>query len=493
MMQTGVCLRQDTETTLPELTEQHRIRLKEEELGGLVHMAESETCAAAGLNTLEPVCVTLHRGVSDVHHAHTSLIKTETDLGFTHPGDLIKKETLDSAELGYVTHLHPDQIKTETDDGGYLQAEHISDLKNIICVHLESDELKCESSDSSVSDFMKTMMNGAAGDHKAKTEPSQCAGEPNPNCKKEEMHDPLIQCGDLNHHCHINGENSQTRIAQKSRNRTNKHINCQGTSERTEPMITNSSDIPSLLNLFQMEANHRSERQINSDEKPYKCTWCGKCFNLKSGLNRHLTVHTGEKPYKCTHCGKCFPRKCYLNIHQRTHTGEKPYNCTLCGKCFSTQSNLNSHKIIHTGEKPYECTHCGKCFSIKSYLNIHQRTHAGEKPHKCTLCGKCFSRQTNLNSHKIIHTGEKPYKCTHCGKCFSIKSYLNIHQKTHAGEKPYSCTQCGKCFSTQSNLNSHKIIHTGEKPYKCTQCGKCFSSKWLLNRHQIIHSGEKTL
>ena len=94
-MQAGVCLRQDTETTLPELTEQHRIRQKEEELGGLesVHMAESETeCAAPGLNTLEPECVTAHSGVSDVHHTHTSVIKTEADLGSTHTGDNIMQK-----------------------------------------------------------------------------------------------------------------------------------------------------------------------------------------------------------------------------------------------------------------------------------------------------------------------------------------------------------------------------------------------------------------
>ncbi|KAJ8377431.1 hypothetical protein AAFF_G00260360, partial [Aldrovandia affinis] len=113
-MQAGVCLRQDTETTLPELTEQHRIRQKEEELSGLesVHMAESETeCAAPGLHTLEPECVTAHSGVSDLHHTHTSLIKTESDLGSTHTGDLIKTESFDSTDLGYVPHLHPDQIK----------------------------------------------------------------------------------------------------------------------------------------------------------------------------------------------------------------------------------------------------------------------------------------------------------------------------------------------------------------------------------------------
>ena len=103
MMQAGVCLRQDTETTLPELTEQHRIRQKEEELSGLesVHMAESETeCAAPGLNTLEPECVTAHRGVSDVHHTHTPVIKTEADLGSTHTGDLIKTESLDNYRAG---------------------------------------------------------------------------------------------------------------------------------------------------------------------------------------------------------------------------------------------------------------------------------------------------------------------------------------------------------------------------------------------------------
>ncbi|KAJ8387824.1 hypothetical protein AAFF_G00149730 [Aldrovandia affinis] len=118
-------------------------------------MAESETkCAAPGLHTLEPEYVTAHSGVSDLHHTHTSLIKTETGLGFTHTGDLIKTESFDSKELGYVPHLHPDQIKTETDDGGYLKTEQDSDLQDIKCVSTISDQVKCESSESLVSDLM---------------------------------------------------------------------------------------------------------------------------------------------------------------------------------------------------------------------------------------------------------------------------------------------------------------------------------------------------
>ncbi|KAJ8263762.1 hypothetical protein GJAV_G00141010, partial [Gymnothorax javanicus] len=199
-MQAGVCLRQDTETTLPELTEQHRIRQKEEELSGLesVHMAESETeCAAPGLNTLEPECVTAHSGVSDVHHTHTSLIKTETDLGSTHSGDLIKMESLDSTELGYVTHLHPDQIKTETDDGGYLKSEQISDWQDIKYVHIKCDQVECESSENIGTDLMNTGMSGVGLDHKDPTDPRLSAVHLNVNCK-EEIHDLSTQNGKLN-------------------------------------------------------------------------------------------------------------------------------------------------------------------------------------------------------------------------------------------------------------------------------------------------------
>ncbi|KAJ8362694.1 hypothetical protein SKAU_G00115250, partial [Synaphobranchus kaupii] len=219
-MQARVCLRRDTETTLPELTEQHRIRQKEQQLSGMesVHMAESETvCAAPGLYTLEPECVTAHSGVSDVHHTHTSSIKIERDLASPHTGDL-KTENLDSTELGYVTYLHPDQIKTEIDDRGYLKAEHISDLQDFKCVDMKSDQMKCECSESLVSDVMNTVVNGAGVDHKDQTEPWQCAGEPNPNCKNEEIHDIPNQCGELKPDCIINNEDNQSRIVKKSTN-----------------------------------------------------------------------------------------------------------------------------------------------------------------------------------------------------------------------------------------------------------------------------------
>ncbi|KAJ8278473.1 hypothetical protein GJAV_G00088000 [Gymnothorax javanicus] len=184
MMQAGVRQRQDTETTLPELPEQHRIREKEEELHGLesVDMAESENkCTTPGLNTRT------NSRVRDLHHTEASLIKTETDLSFTNTEDL-KREGQDFTELVYVTHLHPDQIKTETVDGDNIKTEDVSILPDIKCVDIKSDEVKLEYSDILASDFMNTELNGAGVDEKVETEVDKCAGEPNPNCKKSGLH-----------------------------------------------------------------------------------------------------------------------------------------------------------------------------------------------------------------------------------------------------------------------------------------------------------------
>ncbi|KAJ8278463.1 hypothetical protein GJAV_G00087880 [Gymnothorax javanicus] len=108
-------------------------------------MAESETkCTAAGLNTLEPECVTANSRVSDLHHTEASLIKTETDLSFTNAGDL-KTESLDFTDLAHLTHLYPGQVKTETDDGESIKFEHISVSPDIKCVYMKSDDADLES------------------------------------------------------------------------------------------------------------------------------------------------------------------------------------------------------------------------------------------------------------------------------------------------------------------------------------------------------------
>ncbi|XP_076733113.1 uncharacterized protein LOC143413667 [Maylandia zebra] len=182
--------------------------------------------------------------------------------------------------------------------------------------------------------------------------------------------------------------------------------------------------------------------------------------NDSQALDSQCKTDTSRKSVKCDTCGKTFQCKSNLTKHLRTHTGEKPHSCSICGKGFSQMANLKTHMRIHTGEKPHSCNTCGKRFSHMITLKTHVQNHTGDKPHSCSTCGKRFSRMIHLKTHIRIHTGERPHSCSTCGKRFSQKSTLETHVRIHTGEKPHSCAICGKRFSQMANLKRHMGIHT---------------------------------
>ncbi|XP_074495256.1 uncharacterized protein LOC141769757 isoform X2 [Sebastes fasciatus] len=145
-----------------------------------------------------------------------------------------------------------------------------------------------------------------------------------------------------------------------------------GSTRNTEPEPMESQDKSHSNNVFTTHLNTSTDKTFPL----YICDFCGKDFDIKSKLDRHL----------------------------RAHKNEKPYFCNTCGNRFKDMQTLTRHKTIHTGERPYSCQICGKKFRLKSDVKVHIRTHTGEKRYKCNTCGKRYCRMTDLRRHSRIHT-----------------------------------------------------------------------------------------
>ncbi|XP_068594842.1 zinc finger and BTB domain-containing protein 34 [Brachionichthys hirsutus] len=93
--------------------------------------------------------------------------------------------------------------------------------------------------------------------------------------------------------------------------------------------------------------NDVRERSLRTQWYPYNerlvCIYCGKTFNQKGSLDRHMRLHMGITPFVCKFCGKKYTRKDQLEYHIRGHTDNKPFHCQICGKCFPFQGTLNQH------------------------------------------------------------------------------------------------------------------------------------------------------
>ena len=81
---------------------------------------------------------------------------------------------------------------------------------------------------------------------------------------------------------------------------------------------------------------------------------CTKAFSQKQLLTQHQ-VHAQEKPDKCTECGRDLTHKSHLLEQQRFHSVENLQECGKCGKAFTSQPKLGVCVTDHTGNIPYIC------------------------------------------------------------------------------------------------------------------------------------------
>ncbi|GAB6023397.1 hypothetical protein CHUAL_008186 [Chamberlinius hualienensis] len=244
---------------------------------------------------------------------------------------------------------------------------------------------------------------------------------------------------------------------------------------------------------FHRRDRYKSHLRVHSGSK-FACQYqyCTSSYSSLNGLKRHIQqIHekndnklTPTNEYKCLEngCGRVFQRKTNLNKHMKTFHVGKDYKCSYCEYAFRKSRQLKIHEASHTGVTPFKCTHegCDKSFTVPSLLTRHLKQHKG---YSCDIdgCEEMFDKWSLYQKHKKLQH-YKSFECTECKRLFKCKSNLRTHMKTHNESKQlFICPHegCPRFFYYNKNLKHHiSSTHEGKR-HPCTYpgCGDEFKHK----------------
>ncbi|XP_063836250.1 zinc finger protein 91-like [Ostrinia nubilalis] len=178
---------------------------------------------------------------------------------------------------------------------------------------------------------------------------------------------------------------------------------------------------------------------VNSSRPRFSCAQCGKTFQWRGNLSRHMHSHAvrAKGELVCEPCNRTFSSIATYKQHMKIskkHVSENDfkYMCSDCGKRFANKTRLKDHvNWEHLKNFVHTCDVCQKVFKSHTALYIHKQVHNKDSTdHLCDHCGKHFANLARLRCHIVaLHTSTAPYKCSVCCAKFSWHSCLSRHAR----------------------------------------------------------------
>ncbi|KAL4718359.1 hypothetical protein ACJJTC_016675 [Scirpophaga incertulas] len=236
---------------------------------------------------------------------------------------------------------------------------------------------------------------------------------------------------------------------------------------------------------------HRIE--MGQKRKPY-CEPCRLSFTTTSNLQKHVKTSSKHQIQLKLWKMKESPPEAIEQIKRAVISSKQQFRCPQCGKDFQWRGNLDRHMRSHTARANGElvCEPCNRTFSSIATFQQHMKgskKHVSEEDFKyiCSDCGKRFANRTRLKDHvDWEHLKNYVHICNVCQKIFKSHTSLYLHkQVVHKKDSAeHLCDHCGKHFPNQAKLRSHIVaLHSGEAPYRCARCPARFSWHSCLSRH----------
>nr|XP_060636161.1 zinc finger protein 646 [Anolis sagrei ordinatus] len=246
------------------------------------------------------------------------------------------------------------------------------------------------------------------------------------------------------------------------------------------------------------------ERDIEEEDRPYRCGDCGRSYRHRGSLVNHRHTHqTGI--FQCSICPKQYSNLMALRNHVRVHLraarmrGREQgggLTCSRCGESFEEEAEFQLHQLRHlpsaedmevatvpklSGFHPQEAD---LLQAIKQDVEALENGEAvaedvlpdSKVAHVCHQCGMTFASADGLQSHVLQHGNERELSEGMAERTESPSSLQRL----------YGCDQCGKSYRHSGSLINHKQTHqTGD--FSCSVCGKHFQNVASLKSHLRGH------
>ena len=212
---------------------------------------------------------------------------------------------------------------------------------------------------------------------------------------------------------------------------------------------------------------HQNARHPAGNNNPNRCTHegCGKTFDKKTSLYRHLEMWHNPDRLLLLQCQQC-DYKTYRKYRLQCH-----------------QNQLHKHSITDKNVRKSE--HTEYTNEIPSDVGTELTRTAAADPTASPRRGRRPRTNYNLNPNHVT--------CTHegCGKSFSQLASLYGHLKTHDPDRLLYCEQCGYETYVMSRLRDHQNVkhRPNSDRFHCQQCDYKTYWKSSFQTHQNKRHG----